>query len=65
MSNSVGQINPVISELGRQLSDLFRRGLAHPRRTVPKSRRHHHIFAEQPLDPAMFIYGGYECDPYE
>ncbi len=65
MSNTVDQLNPVIVQLGSQLAELSRRGLARPCPTVPKSRRFQHIFIEQPLDRAMFIYGGYECDPYE
>jgi len=65
MHNSVVQLNQTIQELGRQLAELFKKGLVHPCGSVPKSRRYRHIFIEQPLDSKMFIYGGYECDPYE
>lgn len=34
-----------------------------PSPTVPRSRRHHHVFAEQPWGERMFLYGGYETDP--
>jgi hypothetical protein len=40
------------------------RGLK-PSPTIPKSRHYHHVFAEQPLDRAMFVYGGFLTDPGE
>jgi hypothetical protein len=50
----------LVVPLGRALAAVP--GLR-PSPTLPRSRRHNHVFAEQPLDDGLFIYGGYEIDP--
>jgi hypothetical protein len=65
MNPNVAQRNAVIAELGANLVALQQRANVRPCHSVPKSRRHAHVFIEQPLDEAMFIYGGFVCDPNE
>jgi hypothetical protein len=65
MSAKVAQKNQLIMDLGAQLGELARLDLARPCPTIPRSRRYQHVFAEEWLDDSMFIYGGFECNPYE
>lgn len=63
MQSNVEHQNAVILEIGNRLASLQQKGFARPCRNPPKSRQHHHVFIEQPLDEKMFIYGGFICDP--
>jgi hypothetical protein len=63
MDSTVEQLNPIIRELGSALAKPQMRGDIRPCPHVPRSRRYHHLFMEQPLDDGMFIYGGFVCDP--
>ena len=54
---------PLIQELGEGLAELARSTGAEPSPILPRSRAYKHVFAEMPLDPAMFIYGGFVVDP--
>ncbi|HUG61416.1 MAG TPA: hypothetical protein VMP03_06205 [Methylomirabilota bacterium] len=56
------QHDALVSRLGDALSGTP--GLR-PSPTIPRSRRYRHVFAEQPLDRGMFVYGGFETDPGE
>jgi hypothetical protein len=64
MSANVPQRNAVIEQLGQLLGAARAAGRIHPCHTVPKSRPYAHVFMEQPLDEAMFIYGGFVCSPH-
>lgn len=65
MQPHLQQRNKLITDLGELLAREHRAGRINPCPTVPKSRRYSQVFMEQPLDEAMFIYGGFECDPTE
>ncbi len=34
-----------------------------PSPTLPRARQYGHVFMERPVDPGLFIYGGFETDP--
>lgn len=65
MKSSVPQRNNVIAEIAEKLDSLKRNQGARPNPSVPRSRKFHHIFIEQPLDENMFIYGGFVVDSSE
>ena len=65
MDQFVEQRNNVILELGKILQQLQTTDGIEPCAKIPRSRAYKHIFIEQPLDPAMFIYGGFIISPYE
>src|SRR5690606_5477198 len=50
----------LIEQLGGALANTP--GLC-PSPRLPRSRHYLHVFMEAPLDPGMFIYGGFETDP--
>ena len=65
MNPSVPQWNNAIADIAEKLDTLKRNQGARPSPSVPRSRRFHHVFIEQPLDDNMFIYGGFVVDSSE
>lgn len=65
MPGHVPQRNELIERLGQLLAAAAARHPIQPCPRIPRSRAYQHVFAEQPLDAAFFIYGGFLCDPGE
>ncbi|MCG8315028.1 MAG: hypothetical protein MI976_17610 [Pseudomonadales bacterium] len=63
MPSTEEQRNSIIVSLGNILSKLEKERNVKPSPNVPRSRNYQQVFIEQPLDPSMFIYGGFITDP--
>lgn len=55
--------NALLLDLGEVLLAMHEQGLIHPSPRIPRSRPHHHLFIETPIDRGGFIYGGAIVDP--